>query len=60
MRIIKAIFSDRNEYFSSLKPFFEKYPQYECFKDKIDYALSRKKQPYKHEEFELQRINVFK
>ena len=60
MRIIVAIFNDRKEYYTSLKPFFERYPQYECIKDKIDYVLSRKKQPFKHEEFELQRIHVVK
>ena len=28
MRIILAVFSDRFEAYTSLKPFFEQYPQY--------------------------------
>lgn len=62
MRVILAIFKDRNlgtyEIYGSLKPFFEQYPQYAELKDKIDYTMSRKKQPYKHVDFELQRLNV--
>jgi hypothetical protein len=62
MRIILVRFKDRllGEYecYSSLKPFFEQYPQYDELKDKIDYQISRKKQPYKHVDFELQWLNV--
>jgi hypothetical protein len=46
------------ECFSSLKPFYEKYPQYLEIKEQINYAMSRKKQPYKHSDFKLQRMNV--
>ena len=60
MRIILAIFTDRFEVYGSLKPFFEQYPQYAELKDKIDYTMSRKKQPYKHVDFELQRLNIRK
>lgn len=62
MRVIVVKFKDRllGEYecYSSLKPFFEQYPQYLELKDKIDYTMSRKKQSYKHVDFELQRLNV--
>lgn len=58
MRIILAIFNDRFEAYTSLKPFFEQYPQYSELKDKIDYTMSRKKLPYEHSNFKLQRINV--
>ena len=62
MRVIVVRFKDRllGEYecYSSLKPFFEQYPKYLELKDKIDYAISRKKQIYKHTEFVLQRLNV--
>ena len=64
MRIILAKFKDRNlgtyEIYGSLKPFFEQYPQYAELKDKIDYQMSRKKQPYKHVDFQLQRLIVRK
>ena len=58
MRIILAIFNDRFEVYGSLKPFFEQYPQYAELKDKIDYTMSRKKQPFEHSGFKLQRLNV--
>jgi hypothetical protein len=62
MRVILAIFNDRNlgtyEIYGSLKPFFEQYPQYAELKDKIDHTMSRKKQPYEHSDFKLQRMNV--
>ena len=62
MRVILAKFKDRNlgtyEIYGSLKPFFDQYPQYIEIKDKINYTMSRKKQPYKHVDFELQRLNV--
>jgi hypothetical protein len=58
MRIILAIFPDRFEVYGSLKPFFEQYPQYAELKDKIDYTMSRKKLPFKHSDFKLQRLNV--
>ena len=46
------------EVYSSLKPFFEQYPQYTELKDKIDYQMSRKKLPFEHSDFKLQRLNV--
>jgi len=58
MRIILAKFTDRLEVYGSLKPFFEQYPQYAELKNKINYKMHRKKQPYKHVDFELQRMNV--
>ena len=58
MRIILAIFNDRFEVYGSLKPFFEQYPQYAELKDKIDYTMSRKKSPFEHSDFKLQRLNV--
>lgn len=62
MRVIPAIFKDRNlgtyEIYGSLKPFFGQYPQYVELKDKIDYTLSRKKLPFEHSDFKLQRLNV--
>ena len=58
MRIILAIFSDRFEAFSSLRPFFEQYPQYAELKDKMDYTMSRKKLSFEHSDFKLQRLNV--
>ena len=62
MRIILAIFKDRNlgtyEIYGSLKPFFEQYQQYAELKDKIDYTMSRKKLPFEHSDFKLQRLNV--
>ena len=58
MRIILAIFTDRFEVYGSLKPFFEQYPQYLELKEQINYTMSRKKQPYEHSEFKLERLNV--
>lgn len=58
MRIILAIFPNRFEVFVSLKPFYEAYPKYLELKEQINYTMSRKKQPYKHVDFELQRLNV--
>jgi hypothetical protein len=58
MRIILAIFNDRFEAYTSLKPFFAQYPQYSELKEQINYTMSRKKQPYEHSDFKLQRMNV--
>ena len=58
MRILLAIFNDRFEAYTSLKPFFEQYPQYLELKEQINYTMSRKKQPYEHSDFKLQRMNV--
>ena len=60
MRIILAIFKDKIEAFTSLKPFYEKYPQFETEKHNIEYNLSRKNRPYKIEEVELYRLKVKK
>jgi len=60
MRIILAIFHDRYEAFSSLKPFLEKYPEFSNLKDSINYHMSRKKSDFVHELFTLQRLNVEK
>lgn len=58
MRILLVIFNDRFEAYTSLKPFFEQYPQYLDLKEQINYTMSRKKQPYEHSNFKLQRMNV--
>lgn len=58
MRIILAIFTDRFEAYTSLKPFFEQYPQYLELKEQINYTMSRKKLPFEHSDFKLQRMNV--
>ena len=58
MRIILAIFNDRFDVYGSLKLFFEQYPQYAELKYKIDYTMSRKKLPFEHSDFKLQRMNV--
>jgi hypothetical protein len=46
------------ESFSSLRPFYEKYPQYESISDNIDTYLSRKKTAFENEEIRLQRLDV--
>lgn len=58
MRIILAIFNDRFEAYTSLKPFFEQCPHYLNLKEQINYTMSRKKQSYEHSDFKLQRMNV--
>ena len=58
MRIILAVFEDRFEAYTSLRPFFEGYPDYEKYRENINTYLSRKKQPYEHDEFKLIRIDV--
>ncbi len=60
MRIILVIFKDRFEAYTSLKPFYEKYPQFETEKHNIEYNLSRKNRPYKTDEVELYRLKVEK
>jgi hypothetical protein len=60
MRII--LFTNKQtgevECFSSLKPFFKKYPSFVEVSDKIDYIMSRKKEPYETESIKLQRVEV--
>ena len=46
------------ECFSSLKPFYEKYPQFEAFSDNVDNYLSRKKTAFENEEIKVQRLEV--
>lgn len=46
------------ECFSSLKPFYGKYPQFEAHSDNIDTYLSRKKTAFETNEIKLQRIEV--
>lgn len=59
MRVLIAIFEgNRLEAYSSLTPFFQKYPKYAELKNKIDYRMSRLKQPYRHPEFTLLRLKV--
>lgn len=60
MRILLVIFKDKVEAYTSLKPFFEKYPQFKNEEHVIAYNLSRKKIPYKTEGVELYRLDVKK
>lgn len=46
------------ECFSSLKPFYDKYPQFEAFSDNINTYLSRKKQAFETDEIKVQRLEV--
>lgn len=60
MRII--LFTNKKtgeaECFSSLKPFYEKYPQFEAYNDNIDTYLSRKKMAFENDEIKVQRLEV--
>ena len=59
MRVLIAIFNgNRLEAYSSLTPFLKQYPQYAGLKHKINYRMSRLKQPYRHPEFTLLRLKV--
>ena len=46
------------ECFSSLKPFYEKYPQFEAHRHNVANYLSRKKTAFENEEIKVQRLNV--
>ena len=46
------------EAFSSLKPFFKKYPEFVSNTDNINTYLSRKKVAYETDSIKLQRIEV--
>jgi hypothetical protein len=46
------------ECFTSLKPFFDKYPLFKENEDNINTYLSRKKQAFETEEIKVQRIEV--
>ena len=46
------------ECFSSLKPFYDKYPYFEAFSDNIDTYLSRKKTAFENDEIKVQRLEV--
>jgi hypothetical protein len=59
MRILLAEFDDRIEAYTSMKPFLDKYPQYKRLKEKINYRMSRKKQPFESSEFRLYRLKVY-
>ena len=60
MRII--LFTNKQtgevECFTSLKPFFDKYPAYKENEDNINTYLSRKKQPFETDEIKVQRLDV--
>jgi len=58
MRIILVIFTDRFEVYTSLKPFYAAYPDYKQYNENINTYLSRKKEPYKHNDFTLIRLKV--
>lgn len=46
------------ECFSSLKPFFDKYPQFKENEDNINTYLSRKKTAFETDEIKVQRLDV--
>lgn len=46
------------ECFSSLKPFYEKYSQFEAHSYNIDNYLSRKKTAFETDEIKVQRLEV--
>jgi len=46
------------ECFSTLKPFFEKYPEYEKNRDNINTYLSRKKIYFETDEIKIERKQV--
>jgi len=59
MRVLISIFNgNRLEAYSSLTPFLKQYPQYAGLKHKINYRMSRLKEPYRHSEFTLLRLKV--
>ena len=58
MRAIFVIFPDRFEAFTSLKPFYKKYPEYKKHDAAINTALSRKKIVYEHRSFRLMRLSL--
>lgn len=59
MRIILATFPDRQEVFSSLKPFYDKYPELAEHRNRINQQFSRKKlNLYETIEFTVQRLTV--
>lgn len=60
MRIILAVFPDKVESFSTLSPFFNKYPQYKELTNRINESISRKKNPYIHSDFTIHRLTVIK
>jgi hypothetical protein len=59
MRIVLITFTDGNKIpYSSLKPFYRDYPQFEALKNKIDYQLSRRKEPFICSDFTAERMEV--
>ena len=46
------------ECFSSLKPFYNKYQQFEAFSDNINTYLSRKKTAFENDSIKVQRLEV--
>ena len=56
--LVQFIKDNKIEIFGSLKPFYEKYPNYKQWKEQINYALSRKKQPFDHYDFIISRMIV--
>ena len=46
------------ECFTSLKPFFDKYPQFEVHTENINTYLSRKKTAFETDEIKVQRLEV--
>ena len=60
MRVI--LFTDKQtgevECFTSLKPFFDNYPQFEVHTENINTYLSRKKTAFETDEIKVQRLDV--
>jgi len=46
------------ECFSSLKPFFDKYSQFEVYTENINTYLSRKRTAFENDEIKVQRLEV--
>lgn len=62
VRVIVCFHKDTTfiECFTSLKPFYEKYPDFLKVKDSITYYLSRKKIPFETDTIRLLRCEVQK
>ena len=60
MRVI--LFTDKQtgevQCFSSLKPFFEKFPEFEENRENVNTHLSRKKVAFETDSIKIERVNV--
>ena len=60
MRSIIVQFPDRLEGFTSLHAFLSHYPEYQSNYESIVTAITRKKEPYLHQDFKLMRLTIQK